>query len=202
MGVGDEETDGGRPPGEEEALITPEAASEILAAEKRGALPALTDVGSRGKAEGQHQEQCVEERLVASTDVEGQGSPAVPVAAGGAVTTGHPTHVFVSAGDDGEPHGRAVQVQALPLVRRSRRRARGRLEEDAVEGIWFDKTILRVGARVPWGRLHRGRFAKVSFPAAALDERRSRMLTRLDGRDGQNTPWANLPGAASMAGQD
>lgn len=28
--------------------------------------------------------------------------------------------------------------------------------------VWLDRTLLKVGARVPWGRRHRGRFAKVS----------------------------------------
>lgn len=30
-------------------------------------------------------------------------------------------------------------------------------------GLWFDRALLRVGARVPWGRRHRGRFAKVKL---------------------------------------
>lgn len=36
-------------------------------------------------------------------------------------------------------------------------------EKGTQGGLWFDKALLRVGARVPWGRRHRGRFAKVSI---------------------------------------
>lgn len=36
-------------------------------------------------------------------------------------------------------------------------------ESEAQGGVWFDKALLKVGARVPWGRPHRGRFAKVKL---------------------------------------
>lgn len=34
-------------------------------------------------------------------------------------------------------------------------------KKDTQGGFWFDKALVRVGGRVPWGRRHRGRFAKV-----------------------------------------
>lgn len=181
VGVDERETGGGgRPPGEREGATTQEDATETTVPEKLGGtLPVSTDVGQRGKKmEGPPQEQCAEEGSAASADMERQGSsPVVEAAAGDTavvVKTGHPAGFSVSAGDD-DTHGRAVQAQALPLVGR-RRRARGKLEEGAGEVVWFDRTIVRVGARVPWGRLHRGRFAKVSnnisaaAAAAAVDE--------------------------------
>lgn len=157
-----EEADGGKLPGEGEGVIISEDAIGITAvvAGKLGIFPGSID-GSPGTTEGIHQKQCAQEGLAANTDVEGQGSPAVPVAADGAVKkTGDLTGCAVGKGCE-ETQRRAVRV--LPLVRR-RKAWGGKLEEEAREGVWFDKTILRVGARVPWGRLHRGRFAKVSFP--------------------------------------
>lgn len=140
-----------------------------VVAEKLGAFPGSTD-GSRGKADAPQPRQCVdEERLAGSADDERQGSPPVPVAAGNAAKTGHPAG-RAAAASDGETRGRAAQAPPLVRRRRRRRKAGGNLEEDAGEGVWFDKAILRVGARVPWGRLHRGRFAKVSFPTTTIDD--------------------------------
>eukprot|EP00752_Nemacystus_decipiens_P009312 g8321.t1 len=162
------ETDGGKPPSDREGEITPKDATETtVIAEKMGALPASTNAESRGKTEGRRQDQCVEEGPAAITEVERRGSPVAPVATGDTTVLkkGQVADVPVSAGDDVEARARAVQVQALPLVRMRRRRTPGgKLEEVAGEtGVWFDRTIVRVGARVPWGRLHRGRFAKVLF---------------------------------------
>lgn len=136
-----------------------------VVAEKPGTFPGST-YGPRKETEGPQEKQRVEvaEGLAGNTDVETQGSPVVPVPAVVAAKTGHPAGVAVAPGGEQIP-GRAVQ--ALPLVRR--RKAGCGLEEDAREGVWLDKVILRVGARVPWGRLHRGRFAKVSFPVAVDD---------------------------------
>lgn len=36
--------------------------------------------------------------------------------------------------------------------------------------LQLDRVLVRVGARVPWGRLHRGRFAKVRLDIAAAEE--------------------------------
>lgn len=159
-------------------MITPEGYVGAAAAEKLGTFRGSTD-GSRGTTAGAHQAQCVEEGLAPNADVERQGPPVAAVAAGDTVKTGHPDGLAVYAGGD-ETRGRAVQ--ALPLVRRrGRRSAAGRPEGNAGEGVWFDRTILRVGARVPWGRQHRGRFAKVSFPTECM--RRSRVHMRVDGRE-------------------
>lgn len=143
-------------------MLTLEDGFGLVVAEKVGTLLGSID-GSRGNTEdGTHQKQCVKKGLAANTDVDRQGSPIVPIAPGAGDTvekTRHPTGFAAGAGDD-ETRSRAVQ--ALPLVKK--RRAGGKVEEDAGGGVWFDKAILRVGARVPWGRLHRGRFAKVSVP--------------------------------------
>ena len=149
-------------------ILTAGAIGRAVVAEELGTFSGSTD-GSGGQGEGQRQGKRVEEEgLAASADVERQGSPVVLLTAGDTAKTGHPGRLAVAAGD-GEARGRAAQ--ALPLVRR--RNTGGKLEEaDAGESVWFDKTILRVGARVPWGRLHRGRFAKVSLPAITVPRRR------------------------------
>lgn len=36
-------------------------------------------------------------------------------------------------------------------------------KKDTQGFFWFDKALVRVGARVPWGRRHRGRFSKVKL---------------------------------------
>eukprot|EP00903_Cladosiphon_okamuranus_P019974 g18352.t2 len=162
-GVRGEGTNGDRPQREEEGMNSPGGAcgSGAVVAGTRGIFPGSTD-GSRGNAEAPQPRQCIEKGgLRASTDDEREGSPLVPVAAGNAAKAGHPAGLAAAAAaaGDGETPGRVAQT--LPLVRR--RKAGGELDEDAGGGVWFDKTILRVGARVPWGRLHRGRFAKVLF---------------------------------------
>lgn len=163
-------------------MIQSKDAVSTAVAENLATFPESKD-GSPGKAKGprQKKKQFVEGGLEASTDVGRRGSPKAPVSAGDdAEKAARPTS-SVAAGYD-EPHGRAVR--ALPLVRRRRRRRRNAgdtVEEDATGGVWFDKTILRVGVRVPWGRLHRGRFAKVLFPHGG---RRSEVFVHVDGHVG------------------
>lgn len=105
------------------------------------------------------QQRCLREELPVNTAVWGQGS-SVP-------TTAKKMFSAVSAWDGDtvsldESQNRQA-VQALPLLRR--RPARRKTGEDL---LWLDKTILKVGARVPWGRLHRGRFAKVRYCTPVL----------------------------------
>lgn len=39
--------------------------------------------------------------------------------------------------------------------------------EEAI--AWFGRTLVRVGVRIPWGRPHRGRFAKVKVGSSILE---------------------------------
>ncbi|CAM9325009.1 unnamed protein product [Hapterophycus canaliculatus] len=58
-----------------------------------------------------------------------------------------------------ESHGRSLGASPLSPMGL----AEIRMEAEAGERVWLDNTMMRVGVRVPWGRLHRGRFAKLLF---------------------------------------
>lgn len=150
-----------------EGVATPESAGRAAGAETMVSPPESINE-PLGKTKRSQQELCVKGELPINIASDRQGSPAVSNASGDTLekaqrappwdrNTSHlPTSSVVAAGHD-DSHRRTAK--ALPLVRR--RPSRGKLEAEAGQGFWFDKTILRVGARVPWGRLHRGRFAKV-----------------------------------------
>ena len=63
--------------------------------------------------------------------------------------------------DDAELDASCLQAgrHGLPALSSHKKETQG--------GLWFDKALLRVGARVPWGRRHRGRFAKVKLLKSA-----------------------------------
>ncbi|CAB1107096.1 unnamed protein product [Ectocarpus sp. CCAP 1310/34] len=100
------------------------------------------------------QQRYLREELPVDTAVEGQGCP-VPDTAKKMFSVASPWDGDTGSLDESQNR---QAVQALPLLRR--RPARHKTGEDL---FWLDKTILKVGARVPWGRLHRGRFAKMLF---------------------------------------
>ncbi|CAM9177989.1 unnamed protein product, partial [Scytosiphon promiscuus] len=50
-------------------------------------------------------------------------------------------------------------LRAIPMVRKGQDESTKAAE--AGEHLWIDTAIMRVGVRVPWGRLHRGRYTKV-----------------------------------------
>lgn len=160
-------TDEDRLPAEEKDQVTSESATSTAGAETMAASPDSIDE-SPGKTKPSQQEQYLKDELRMNIAGDRQGSPALSLAAHDTVdkaqrvppwggSASHlPTSSAVAARHD-DSCGRSAK--ALPLVRR--RPAWGKVEADAGQGVWFDKTILRVGTRVPWGRLHRGRFAKV-----------------------------------------
>lgn len=163
------ETDGDKLPVAGEGVVTPESVASTASTETVVAPPELIDQSPGRTEQSQQEEHCVKDDHPTNIAADRtQGSPAVSRATGATADkaqrappwVGHASHLpassAVAVGHD-ESHGRTDR--ALPLVRRPP--SWGKVETETTRGVWFDKTILRVGGRVPWGRLHRGRFAKV-----------------------------------------
>ncbi|CAN0361112.1 unnamed protein product, partial [Ectocarpus sp. 12 AP-2014] len=150
--AGREGTLDGRPP-----VVGKQAFASDHTARSTGVDPLVGPSGPSDPSaisEERSQQRCLREELPVDTAVGGQGSP-VPKTAKKIFSA-----VSLWDGDTvslDESQNRQA-VQALPLLRW--RPARRKTGEDL---FWLDKTILKVGARVPWGRLHRGRFAKMLF---------------------------------------
>lgn len=100
------------------------------------------------------QQRCLRQELPVDTVVGGQGSP-VPTTAKKMFSVVSPWDGDTVSLDESQNR---QAIQALPLLRR--RPAGRKTGEDLFR---LDKTILKVGARVAWGRLHRARFAKVRY---------------------------------------
>ncbi|CAM9575052.1 unnamed protein product, partial [Ectocarpus sp. 13 AM-2016] len=151
--VGRESTLDGRPP-----VVGKEAFASDNTARSTGVDPLVgppdpSDDPSAINEERPHQ-RCLREELPVHTAVGGQGPP-VPRTAKKIFSVVSPWDGDTVSLDESQNR---QAVQALPLLRR--RPARRKSGEDL---FWLDKSIVKVGARVPWGRLHRGRFAKMLF---------------------------------------
>lgn len=85
---------------------------------------------------------------------EGEGSPLLTPSA---TNTVPPTSVVASGHDLVSGVTCGPDVSGLPVVLRTGGK------KSAETDVWLDKTLARIGARVPWGRRCRGRFAKVGF---------------------------------------
>lgn len=179
------ERDGGALPVAGEGVVTPQSATSTAGKETVVAPPESIDQSPGRTKQSQREEHCVkDEQSVNITTDRTQGPPAVSRAAGATADkaqrappwVGHASHLSASSavavGND-ESLGRTAK--ALPLVRRPP--SWGKVEAEATRGLWFDKTILRVGGRVPWGRLHRGRFAKVRSTTVGSQKVSSSVLT-------------------------
>lgn len=159
-------TAGDRLPVVGESVVSPESAANT-AGQEATVAPLRSWYESPEKSKRSHREHCLEDELPTKPAADRQG-PAFSYAAGDTADTvqrappwvgneSHlPTRSDVTAGRDGL-YRRGTK--ALPLV--WKRPSWGEVGAEAGQGVWFDKTILKVGARVPWGRLHKGRFAKV-----------------------------------------
>ncbi|CAM9594340.1 unnamed protein product [Ectocarpus sp. 6 AP-2014] len=151
--AGREGTLDGRPP-----VVGKQAFASDNTARSTGVDPLVgpsdpSDDQSATNEERPHQ-WSLREELPVNTAVGGQGSP-VPTTAKKIFSAVSPWNGDTVSLDESQNR---QAVQALPLLRR--RPAKHKTGEDL---FWLDKTILKVGARVPWGRLHRGRFAKMLF---------------------------------------
>lgn len=112
------------------------------------------------------QQQYMQEDLSANAAANGQKLPAENT---------HAAQRVDSSSSCDEPDGRTVR--AIPLLRK--RQASSTIEAEAGGLVWLDNTTMRVGARVPWGRLHRGRFAKVNDTTIRTQLTRSSLLGKI-----------------------
>ncbi|CAN0310573.1 unnamed protein product, partial [Ectocarpus fasciculatus] len=151
--AGGEGTLDGRPPGAGKQGFASDNTAKSTGVDPLVGPSGPSDDPSAAREEPSGQ-RCLREELPVDTVIGGQGFPA-PSTAKKMLSAVSPWDGETASLDESQNKQAA---QALPLLRRTP--AGLKTGEDV---FWLDKTILKVGARVPWGRLHRGRFAKVLF---------------------------------------